>query len=135
MPTQHIYITDENYEKLKQEENMSRLINSLLSEYYVRITEQTMEDLNAEESEIMQKAALIRDKKENMAHKIRNKIDAEKRREEERKNAKEREDLYYKQRRAKRKEFDRWIEHNYDKWKNEGIDFERWLKEYDEAKS
>jgi hypothetical protein len=35
MPNQQVYLNNENYSKLKKEENMSRLINQLLSEYFL----------------------------------------------------------------------------------------------------
>lgn len=44
MPTQHIYFTDELYEKLKKEENISKLVSELLEEHYKK-SELTEEEI------------------------------------------------------------------------------------------
>lgn len=63
MPNQAIYLTDENLKRLRECENMSKVVNNLLTNYFNEIETPSLEELEQEEQEIIKKAELIKQKK------------------------------------------------------------------------
>ena len=76
MPNQVIYMNDENYQKLRKEDNMSELVNKLLKNYF--------EENSMTEEQIIQQ---VKNRIINRDNEERNRIEQEKIRQEQNKKA------------------------------------------------